>query len=229
MRQRLIITALLCFIISTNVEPVTAQWFLGNLGGQGQGPGQSQDLFGGLGPSNQGQGLFGLIANAAAMGQTTTTSTSTTTLPPPSSESTSETTPPSTRNDDALESINPCVSEVVTMTRVQGEIVPETNYWDGHVDLSDYSYLKSIKLVIKVDHPARIVVDPSIGTVTSPVRGTIFRVTYFGSPPEVTDVTFKIFGTSGKNFPNLVSLHLNNRDICMGPAAVRSRHYHYFF
>lgn len=239
MTQRLVITALLCFLAPNN-DLVTAQWFLGNLGGQNQGQGQSQGLFGGPGTQNQGgQGLIGLIGNAIGQASTprsvstTPRVTSTTikvttstaaedtvdTVDSGATEATSEE-PQEVINRKAFETVNPCVSEVVTMTRVQGEITPEINYWEGNIDLSDYSYLKTIKVVIKVDHPARIVVDPRKGQISGPARGTIFRVTYFGSPPEVSDVSFKIFGTAGKNFPNLVSLHLNNRDICKGPTAV---------
>lgn len=118
------------------------------------------------------------------------------------------------------ETHKPCVGDTVTMTRPAGEITTQNNYWMGRVDLSDFPYLLSIKLVIKVEHPAKIEVNQNKGMISGPHVGTIFRVSYFGKPPEVTAAAFKIVGTKGKQFPNLVSLHLNNRDICKGAVAV---------
>lgn len=114
----------------------------------------------------------------------------------------------------------PCVGEVVQMAKPGGTITKETNYWDGRIDLTDYSYLRSIKCVIRVDQPAKIQIDPNEGTVSGPKSGKTFRVTFVGSPSEVSEVNFRIIGIQGTLFPNLVSLHLNNRDICKGATTV---------
>lgn len=113
-----------------------------------------------------------------------------------------------------------CNDETVQMTRPGGHVTPETNYWDGRVDLTDYTYLKAIKLVIRVDQAAQINVDPAKGTISGPKTGKLFRVTYEGAPPEVNEVNFHIKGLQGTLFPNLVSLHLNNREICKNPTSV---------
>lgn len=110
---------------------------------------------------------------------------------------------------------------IVQMTRPGGQLTPETNYWDGRVDLTDYTYLKAIKLVIKVDQAAEITVDPAHGTVSGPKTGKIFRVTYEGAPPDVNLVYFHIKGLQRNLFPNLVSLYLNNREICKNANTVR--------
>lgn len=115
----------------------------------------------------------------------------------------------------------PCDNEIVQMTRPGGHLTAETNYWNGRVDLTDYTYLKSIKLVIKVDQAAQITVDAESGTISGPKTGKTFRVTYEGSPPDVNVVEFHIKGLQSKFFPNLISLHLNNREICKNPSTVR--------
>lgn len=114
----------------------------------------------------------------------------------------------------------PCNDEIVQMTHPGGHITLETNYWNGRVDLTDYTYLKAIKLVIRVDQAAQITVDPANATISGPKTGKIFRVTYDGAPPEVNEVHFHIKGLQGTLFPNLVSLHLNNREICSNPTSV---------
>lgn len=124
--------------------------------------------------------------------------------------------PPPPPSKIRYETHHPCKNHphVLTQTKQKGRVTPETNYWDGKVDLSDYTYLKSIKLVIKVDNPAEIEVDPEAGEISGPSTGTIFRVTYYGTPSDTEEVKFRIIGTNGSKFPNLVSLHLNNRNIC---------------
>lgn len=114
----------------------------------------------------------------------------------------------------------PCQREGVEMGKPSGELTPETNYWNGRVDLTEYSYLKSIKLVIRVDQLAKIVVDPAMGTIAGAKTGKVFRISYKGTPIEVPEVKFKIIGTQGTFFPNLITIHLNNRDICKGALTV---------
>lgn len=125
----------------------------------------------------------------------------------------STTEPPSTDSSETKYDY-PCGGEVVQMTRPGGHLTADTNYWNGRVDLTDFTYLKSIKLVIKVDQAAEITVDPEVGTISGPKTGKTFRVTYEGAPPDVNEVNFHIRGLQSKLFPNLVSLHLNNREIC---------------
>lgn len=114
----------------------------------------------------------------------------------------------------------PCMRETVEMTKPSGELTKATNYWNGRVDLREYSYLKTIKLVIRVDQPAKIVIDPAVGRTNGVKTGKAFKVIYNGTPKDVSEAKFKIIGTSGILFPNLVSIHLNNRDICKGALTV---------
>lgn len=114
----------------------------------------------------------------------------------------------------------PCTREIVEMAKPSGQLTRETNYWNGRVDLTEFTYLKSIKFVIRVDQPAKIIVDPEAGTVTGAKTGKVFRVTFNGEPTDVPEVRFQILGTMGTLFPNLVTMHLNNRDICKGALTV---------
>uniref|UniRef100_A0A336LU43 CSON004787 protein n=1 Tax=Culicoides sonorensis TaxID=179676 RepID=A0A336LU43_CULSO len=145
------------------------------------------------------------IGNVQSVTRTTTTSTTTE--------------PPITDSSETIYNY-PCNGEIVQMTRPGGKLTPETNYWDGRVDLTDFVYLKSIKIVIMVDQAAKITIEPEVGYVSGPKTGKVFRVTYNGAPPDVNEINFHIKGLQGTLFPNLVSLHLNNREICSNPTSV---------
>lgn len=203
----LITAALLCGCLNQT----TAQWWLGNNDDSAQNQ-----------PAQNNGGLFGgFFQNPFAQ---------TTTEPPqtvasrqgaagqqqqrPNNQNNQQ------RQQNPYETNTPCIGQDVSMTRPAGDVTPQTNFWMGHVDLSNFAYLKSIKLVIKVDNPARIEVNAKAGRISGPRVGTTFRVSYFGEPPAVKGVNFKIVGTDGAQFPNLESLHLNNRDICKGAVAV---------
>lgn len=114
----------------------------------------------------------------------------------------------------------PCTREIVEMAKPAGQLTHATNYWNGRVDLSEFTYLKTIKFVIRVTQPAKIIIDPEVGTITGAKTGKVFRVTFKGEPSNVAEVRFQIVGTMGTLFPNLLSMHLNNRDICKGALTV---------
>lgn len=114
----------------------------------------------------------------------------------------------------------PCENAILGMSRPTGPVTRETNYWNARVNLQDFTYLKTIKFVIRVDQLAKLDVDPEVARVTGAKTAKVLRVIFYGSPSNVTEARFRVIGTNGKHFPNLVTLYLNNRNICMGAITV---------
>lgn len=115
---------------------------------------------------------------------------------------------------------NPCFNDFVLVTKPDGPITKETNYWIGTIDLSSFQYLKSLKVILKVSQPAKVEIDQSTGRIAGAKTGKAFRLFYNGTPKNVTDISFKIIGTHGLLFPNITQLLLSNRDICKKPITV---------
>ncbi|GAB0100485.1 uncharacterized protein DMENIID0001_165330 [Sergentomyia squamirostris] len=115
----------------------------------------------------------------------------------------------------ALEGFSPCPNGVLYMSREIGGPSNLENYWKGEVFLDKWRRLPEVRLRMTLDAPAQLEVDPDLARLS--VQNRTFFITTFLTPPKIDKVLFIVRGRPHGKFPNILSLHLNDADICPNP------------
>lgn len=107
----------------------------------------------------------------------------------------------------------------------QARDAPTDNRWRGRLYMDDFSFTSSVKLIVKVDKASRIEVEDREGQITGPNTGRMFRISYYGTPQNVSYIDFSVKPVNSKEFSNLISLEVNSQNACRNPKPVRFKNF----
>lgn len=104
----------------------------------------------------------------------------------------------------------PCGPHVLYQSRQS----TEDNWWLGQLYLKGLSSSNNVKVLINVDSDAELIIDSKIGQIIDGAKiGKKFDVNFVQKEGE-NYASFTIKGLDPEDFPNLVSLSADGREIC---------------